>query len=121
MLPVVVQLLPLVIYPDAETLIDFFRDDLPSPLTEPIEMNETLMFSLRDTELFSLKSDSPVPQLREELEAVVGFAVPRFTLSMILQPGMRVRVRVGFLPSDYTLRSSLLLIRWALQSAIVIE
>lgn len=35
----------------------------------------------------------------------------RFTLSMLLQPGMKVRVRVGFLPSDYTLRSSLLLIR----------
>lgn len=30
---------------------------------------------------------------------------------MLLQPGMKVRVRVGFLPSDYTLRSSLLLIR----------
>lgn len=37
--------------------------------------------------------------------------VPRFTLSMILQPGMSVRVRIGFLPIDYTLRSSLLLIR----------
>lgn len=30
---------------------------------------------------------------------------------MILRPGMRTRVRLGFLPSDYTLRSSLLLIR----------
>ncbi|VDN21262.1 unnamed protein product [Gongylonema pulchrum] len=32
-------------------------------------------------------------------------------MSMLLQPGMSVRVRVGFLPSDYALRSSLLLIR----------
>jgi hypothetical protein len=30
---------------------------------------------------------------------------------MILQPGMSIRVRIGFLPTDYTLRSSLLLIR----------
>uniref|UniRef100_A0A915Q3R3 Transmembrane protein 131-like N-terminal domain-containing protein n=1 Tax=Setaria digitata TaxID=48799 RepID=A0A915Q3R3_9BILA len=110
-LPVAVQLLPLVIYPDADTLIDFFRSELDSPLTEPIEMNETLMFSLRDTELFTLKPDSPVPKLREELENVLGIPVPKFTLSMLLQPGMKARVRVGFLPSDYVLRSSLLLIR----------
>ncbi|CAG9531321.1 unnamed protein product [Cercopithifilaria johnstoni] len=110
-LPVTVQLLPLVIYPDADTLIDFFRSELDSPLTQPIEMNETLMFSLRDTELFTLKPDSPVPKLREELESVLGIPIPKFTLSMLLQPGMKVRVRVGFLPSDYVLRSSLLLIR----------
>lgn len=30
---------------------------------------------------------------------------------MILQPGMKTRIRLGFLPTDYTLRSSLLLIR----------
>ncbi|CAD5221298.1 unnamed protein product [Bursaphelenchus xylophilus] len=109
--PVIVQLLPLVIYPDAEALLEFFKDELPYPLTEPVEMNETLMFSLRDTELFTLKPGSPVPRLREEVEQVVNRQVPRFTLSMILKPGMKVRIRVGFLPSDYTLRSSLLLIR----------
>uniref|UniRef100_A0A0N4UMJ2 TMEM131_like domain-containing protein n=1 Tax=Dracunculus medinensis TaxID=318479 RepID=A0A0N4UMJ2_DRAME len=107
-LPIVVQLLPLVIYPDAEALVEFFRDELPSPLFDPIEVNETLMFSLRDTELFTLKQDSPVPKLREELEGILGTSIPKFTLSMLLQPGMKVRVRVGFLPSDYTLRSSLL-------------
>ncbi|VDM37502.1 unnamed protein product [Toxocara canis] len=110
-LPVVVQLLPLVIYPDAESLVEFFRDELEAPLTDPIEMNETLMFSLRDTELFTLKPDSPVPKLREQLERVLGIQIPKFTLSMMLQPGMKVRIRVGFLPSDYILRSSLLLIR----------
>lgn len=71
------QLLPLVIYPDADALIDFFRSELDLPLTEPIEMNETLMFSLRDTELFTLKPDSPVPKLREELESVLGIPVPK--------------------------------------------
>lgn len=30
---------------------------------------------------------------------------------MILKPHMKIRLRLGFLPSDYTLRSSLLLIR----------
>ncbi|EJD75483.1 transmembrane protein [Loa loa] len=110
-LPIAVQLLPLVVYPDADTLIDFFRNELDSPLTDPIEMNETLMFSLRDTELFTLKPDSPVPKLREQLESVLGIPIPKFTLSMLLQPRMKVRVRVGFLPSDYVLRSSLLLIR----------
>ncbi|KAI6215115.1 hypothetical protein M3Y94_00347300 [Aphelenchoides besseyi] len=100
--PVVVQLLP---------LVTFFEDELVFPIDAPVEMNETLMFSLRDTELFTLKAGSPVPKLREQLEEVVGSPIPRFTLSMLLQPGMSVRVRIGFLPTDYTLRSSLLLIR----------
>ena len=109
--PVIVQILPLVIYPDGESFLDFFRDDLPSPLIEQVETNETLMFSLRDTELFTLKPSSPVPKLREQVEEVVGSNIPRFTLSMILQPKMKVRVRLGFLPSDYNLHSSLLIIR----------
>jgi hypothetical protein len=70
--PVVVQLLPLTIYPDPEGVIHFFRDELDSPLTDPIEMNETLMFTLRDTELFNMKADSPVPRYREELEQILG-------------------------------------------------
>ncbi|KAI6188172.1 hypothetical protein M3Y98_00325400 [Aphelenchoides besseyi] len=109
--PVVVQLLPLVVYPGAKALLEFFEDELVFPIDAPVEMNETLMFSLRDTELFTLKAGSPVPKMREQLEEVVGSPIPRFTLSMLLQPGMNVRVRIGFLPTDYTLRSSLLLIR----------
>lgn len=37
--------------------------------------------------------------------------IPRFTLSLLLRPGMSARIRIGFLPSDYSLRSSLLIIR----------
>ncbi|GMR42209.1 hypothetical protein PMAYCL1PPCAC_12404 [Pristionchus mayeri] len=109
--PIIVQVIPLVIYPDAEALVESFRSHLASPLTSNVEMNETLMFSLRDTELFTLRSESPVPILREEVEKELGMNVPRFTLSAILQPHMKLRVRFGFLPSDYTLRSSLLIIR----------
>lgn len=36
------QLLPLVIYPDAEAMLDFFRDEFPAPLIEPVEMNEVI-------------------------------------------------------------------------------
>ncbi|CAB3403597.1 unnamed protein product [Caenorhabditis bovis] len=111
-LPVAIQVIPLVIYPDAENLVELFRPYLQSPLTEHVEMNETLMFSLRDTELFTLKPDSPIPALREELERIIPVnGIPRFTLSMLLKPHMKVRLRVGFLPTDYQLRSSLLLIR----------
>ncbi|KAL3091012.1 hypothetical protein niasHT_023612 [Heterodera trifolii] len=108
---VIVQLLPLVIYPDAEFLLDLFRSELPVPLPDPVEMNETLMFSLRDTELFTLRPGSPVPQLREEVETILGGPVPRFTQTLLLRPGMSTRIRIGFLPNDYTLHSSLLLIR----------
>uniref|UniRef100_A0A1I7U365 TMEM131_like domain-containing protein n=1 Tax=Caenorhabditis tropicalis TaxID=1561998 RepID=A0A1I7U365_9PELO len=118
--PVAIQVIPLVIYPDAESLVELMRPHLASDLTEHVEMNETLMFSLRDTELFTLKPDSPVPKLREAFEYHLNHEmprynneinIPRFTLSMILKPHMKVRLRLGFLPSDYTLRSSLLLIR----------
>uniref|UniRef100_A0AAF5CZB1 Transmembrane protein 131-like conserved domain-containing protein n=1 Tax=Strongyloides stercoralis TaxID=6248 RepID=A0AAF5CZB1_STRER len=108
--PIIVQLLPLVIYPDAETFLHSFKEFLP-PMPQPIEINETLMFSLRDTELFTLRPDSPVPKLREDLESIVNTPIPRFTLSMLLQPGMKVRIRLGFLPTDHILRSSLLIIR----------
>lgn len=109
--PIIVQILPLVIYRDPESFLDFFRYDLPAPLLEQIETNETLMFSLRDTELFTLKPSSPVPKLREQVEEVVGTSIPRFTLSMILKPKMKAKIRLGFLPSDYKLHSSLLIIR----------
>ncbi|UMM23732.1 hypothetical protein L5515_004303 [Caenorhabditis briggsae] len=118
--PVAIQVIPLVIYPDAESLVELMRPHLASDLTDHVEMNETLMFSLRDTELFTLKPDSPVPKLREAFEHHLNHEmprynneinIPRFTLSMILKPHMKVRLRLGFLPSDYTLRSSLLLIR----------
>lgn len=119
-MPVAIQVIPLVIYPDAESIVELMRPHLLSELTGHVEMNETLMFSLRDTELFTLKPDSPVPKLREAFEYHLNnemprynneINIPRFTLSMILKPHMKVRLRLGFLPSDYTLRSSLLLIR----------
>lgn len=59
-------------------MVEFFREEFSVPLPEPVEMNETLMFSLRDTELFTLKPGSPVPKLREQVEEVVGSAVPRY-------------------------------------------
>lgn len=78
--PIAVQVIPLVIYPDADAVVEFFREHLITPLTSEVEMNETLMFSLRDTELFTLKPDSPVPRLREELEAAIPQTVPRYYL-----------------------------------------
>lgn len=41
------------------------------------------MFSLRDTELFTLLPGSPVPKLREELEKVVNTQIPRFFLNNV--------------------------------------
>lgn len=71
-LPVLVQILPLTIYPDPEGVLHFFKDELASPLTENVEINETLMFTLRDTELFNLRPDSPVPKFRCVLYWILG-------------------------------------------------
>ena len=56
----------MVIYPDSDSLLDILSDELSIPsLINPIELNETLMFSLRDTELFTLRPGSPVNNKRE--------------------------------------------------------
>ncbi|CDW55984.1 DUF3651 domain containing protein [Trichuris trichiura] len=100
--PVAIQIIPLAIYPNTTALMKLFSDRLT---------DDVLMFSLRDSELYNAKQDSPVPRLRRELENIVGTTIPRFTLSFFLRPAMKLSLRVGFLPSDYQLRSSLLLIR----------
>jgi hypothetical protein len=53
-----------------------------------------------------------VPKLREEIERITKTPMPRFTLSMVLQPQMKVRIRVGFMPRDYETRSTLLIVRY---------
>lgn len=109
--PVIVQIFPFVIYHDPNALLELFKDDLRGKLINPIKKNETLMFTPLDTEFFPLKHGSPIPNLREEIEKILEGPVPRFTLSMLIRPGMSTQIRVGFLPSDYTLRSSMLIIR----------
>ncbi|KFD45994.1 hypothetical protein M513_13126, partial [Trichuris suis] len=109
--PVAIQIIPLAIYPNTTALMKLFGDSLLSSFGGFVETDDVLMFSLRDSELYNAKLDSPVPRLRRELENIVGTTIPRFTLSFFLRPAMKLSLRVGFLPSDYQLRSSLLLIR----------
>uniref|UniRef100_A0A5S6QUF1 TMEM131_like domain-containing protein n=1 Tax=Trichuris muris TaxID=70415 RepID=A0A5S6QUF1_TRIMR len=109
--PVAIQIIPLAIYPNTTALMKLFGDSLLSSFGGFVETDDVLMFSLRDSELYNAKVDSPVPRLRRELEEIVGTTIPRFTLSFFLRPAMKLSLRVGFLPSDYQLRSSLLLIR----------
>uniref|UniRef100_A0A915L019 Transmembrane protein 131-like conserved domain-containing protein n=1 Tax=Romanomermis culicivorax TaxID=13658 RepID=A0A915L019_ROMCU len=112
-LPIVVQILPLTIYPNPEDLIRLFKDELEeAPLTDFVEAEELMMFTLRDSELHNTRPDNWAPLHRRALDQALGTQIPRFTLSVLLQPGMQVGVRLGFLPSDYDMRSSLLLIRF---------
>lgn len=52
-----------------------------------------------------------MPKFRDALERQYGVQIPRYTLALTLQPGMKVKVRVGFRPRDFILRSGLFLIR----------
>ncbi|KRZ61670.1 Transmembrane protein [Trichinella nativa] len=101
--PIAVQIIPLAIYPNPSHLLN--------SLNGFVEIDDVLMFSLRDSELYNPTESSPVPEYRKQLEKIVGISIPRFTLSFLLKPGAKLSAQLGFLPSDYQLRSSLLAIR----------
>ncbi|KRX99959.1 Transmembrane protein [Trichinella pseudospiralis] len=101
--PIAVQIIPLAIYPNPSHLLN--------SLNGFVEIDDVLMFSLRDSELYNPTESSPVPEYRKQLEKIAGISIPRFTLSFLLKPGAKLSAQLGFLPSDYQLRSSLLAIR----------
>ncbi|KRX99956.1 Transmembrane protein, partial [Trichinella pseudospiralis] len=109
--PIAVQIIPLAIYPNPSQLINLFQHSLLNSLNGFVEIDDVLMFSLRDSELYNPTESSPVPEYRKQLEKIAGISIPRFTLSFLLKPGAKLSAQLGFLPSDYQLRSSLLAIR----------
>lgn len=52
--PVIVQLIPLALYPGASDLVEKLRDEFGPVLTDPVEFEDLEMFSLLDSEVYNV-------------------------------------------------------------------
>jgi hypothetical protein len=60
---------------------------------------------------FQPSRQNPVPGFRKHVETSLGVKPHKQSIATILQPGVKVKVRVGFQPKDDTAKTSIILIR----------
>ena len=61
--------------------------------------------------IFQPNPQNPVPGFRKHIESALGVKPHKHSITTVLQPGVKVKVRVGFQPRDDISRTSLILIR----------
>ncbi|KAK0064719.1 transmembrane protein 131 [Biomphalaria pfeifferi] len=110
---VVVQVLPLSFYPNPHTILELLAARFSQDLTDYIESDDTNTFVLYDLEPVGKSSTtaSYLAQHRKTVESTLGVIPHKHTLAAILQPGTKIKVKVGFQPKDDLARSSLIIIR----------
>jgi len=122
--PVVVQVLPLNVYPNVQTLLDTITPSLIPP-----EIGSDLVVVSGeddpDSDVFTLPDLSeqsglqPMPPgdttsltaLRRAVENTLGVRPHRRTFSMLVPPRVKLTVRSKFQPKDDSLKTSLIIIR----------
>ncbi|XP_064637998.1 transmembrane protein 131-like isoform X2 [Lineus longissimus] len=109
--PVLVQVLPLSVYPNPQTIVDMVSQSLPSDLTDYIEMDDEDIFRLQDLEIYNSSDTNPVLKYRKHIEGYLGVKPHRNTIAAVLQPGTKLRVRLAFQPKDDTSKTTLILVR----------
>lgn len=111
--PVVVQVLPLSYYPSPHTILELLGQRLSQDLTDYIESDDTNTFVLYDLEPIGKSSTTALnlAQHRKTVESTLGVIPHKQTVAAILQPGSKIKVKVGFQPKDDMTRSSLIVIR----------
>ncbi|KAH9505685.1 hypothetical protein Btru_055497, partial [Bulinus truncatus] len=111
--PIVVQVLPLSFYPNPHTLLELMAARFSQDLTDYIESDDTNTFVLYDLEPVGKSSTTAsfLAQHRKTVESTLGVIPHKHTLAAILQPGNKIKVKVGFQPKDDLARSSLIIIR----------
>ncbi|XP_064610189.1 transmembrane protein 131-like isoform X2 [Liolophura sinensis] len=109
--PVLTQILPLSLYPNPQTVLDMMSAKLTPDQADFIEMEDLDIFRLPDLEQYNPSDQNPVPGFRKHIENSLGVKPHPQSITTILSPGMKVRVRVGFQPTDEVSRTSLILIR----------
>lgn len=122
--PVVVQVLPLNVYPNVQTLLDTI-----TPSLIPRELGSDLVVSGEDdpdSDVFTLPDLTeqsglqPMPPgdttslnaLRRAVETTLGVRPHRRTFSMLVPPRVKLAVRSKFQPKDDSLKTSLIIIRF---------
>ncbi|KAI0212835.1 transmembrane protein 131 [Lamellibrachia satsuma] len=108
--PVIVQVLPLSLYPNPQMLLDLVGSSITYEVAEDIETDDQDVFVLPDLGELHMSSNTEV-KLRKGIENTLGVTPHRRSMSMILDGGAKIRIRVGFQPKDEQFHSSLIIIR----------
>ncbi|XP_076446798.1 transmembrane protein 131-like isoform X2 [Babylonia areolata] len=109
--PLLVQVLPLSLYPNPGTIIDLTSHGLSSDLTDFIETEDLDTFRLFDLEYTKPGTTNPVFDHIKNVENSLGVTPHKNSIAAILQPAQKLKIKIGFQPRDDLARSSLILIR----------
>ncbi|KAK6172925.1 hypothetical protein SNE40_016488 [Patella caerulea] len=109
--PVLVQILPLSLYPSPHTIIDLIGQRLSEYVSEYIETEDIDAFTLRDLEAYNKEADNPWISHRKNVENSLGPKPHDDSLAALLKPGQKLKIKIGFQPRDDTFRTSLIIIR----------
>ncbi|XP_052793068.1 transmembrane protein 131-like isoform X2 [Mya arenaria] len=122
-IPVIVQVVPLHLYPNPQTIIDLLKHDLPSHFSEYVETDDPDIFSLSELAELNARVDSAVNRYRQHVDSTLGVASHRKSLTVSLEKGAKVKVQIGFTPKDDIFRTSLIIVRNNLTiiDAVVLE
>ncbi|XP_068240543.1 transmembrane protein 131 isoform X9 [Palaemon carinicauda] len=125
-LPVVAQILLLHQYPVTQQLRSIIQDQLPkghSVLSEDSSSSQSDVFTLIDADSVGTgarggRMPPPAPEItsgvaqhRRTLEEQFKTRVSKDSIALILEPGVKVKVRLSFTPPDDKMHSSVLLVR----------
>ncbi|KAK3100282.1 hypothetical protein FSP39_017460 [Pinctada imbricata] len=109
--PVLIQILSLPLYPNPHSMIDLLQSSFSEDLPELVETEDLDIFTLPDLEQYNPSKQNPVPGFRKYIETTFGVKPHKQSITTLLHPGVKVKVRVGFQPRDHVPRTSLILIR----------
>ncbi|XP_054721293.1 transmembrane protein 131-like [Uloborus diversus] len=110
-LPILVQVVPLSLYPNPTQIINALKEKYGDDFSSNNVIKDSDIFSLEDLEENNPNPENHIPAYRKSLEEFFGIQSHKKSIAMLLTPGMRVRIQVGFTPKDNSLKSSLILIR----------
>ncbi|ESO93808.1 hypothetical protein LOTGIDRAFT_228573 [Lottia gigantea] len=109
--PVVIQVLPLSLYPSPHTILDLLTNRLSTDISDYIETDDIDTFTLRDLEHINKADNNPMINHRKTVENLLGPTPHPDTLAALLKTGEKLKVKIGFQPRDDVLRTSLIVIR----------
>ncbi|XP_053399004.1 transmembrane protein 131-like isoform X2 [Mercenaria mercenaria] len=110
-IPVIVQVLPLHLYPNPQTIINLLHDKLPPYFSEYVETDDPDIFILSEVEKLNKQPDSALIQFRQRVETKMGIKAHKDTITLFLTKGFRIKVPVGFRPKDDSFKTSLVIVR----------
>lgn len=111
-LPLLVQVVPLKVYPNCHDVVEMLTHKLGREFRNFNQViSDAEAFTLEDLEEFNPNPENHIPAYRKSLEEYFGIQSHKQSIAMLLTPGMRVRIQVGFSPKSDSLKSSIILIR----------